>query len=226
MYPNTVHSFFSAADRVEQTRSALGKLVSLGFQRILLFDNSDLIDENRLRELFTDFPEVEPYHHRQYQFRNKGISEALLLLNNMHHLPDGVPIFKISGRYAPNEEFKPMDSGLLEKYEVIGIGENFDKKTSSFNTRAYYVKNKAILTEMLVLAIEEILSYAKGIHGLRSLCNAMLAYYRPAIGISYQLSLEQAFARILKYKKNYLLLSRMNIEGYVAGSRQRDFIKE
>lgn len=226
MCPATVKSFFGARDRIEQTKNGLEKLETLPLERIFLFDNSDLLAEAEVLDVLKDFQKVEKHHQRQFQFSNKGMTEALLLLNHMQHIPDNVPILKISGRYSPNEDFKLLDTQLFETYDFIGIGENFDKKVSSFNTRAYYAKNKAVLSSTLVLALEEMLSYSKGIHGLRSLFAALAACYAPIPGSAYQLSLEQAFARILKYKKNYLLVSKSNIEGYVAGSGQLDFISE
>lgn len=150
----------------------------------------------------------------------------MLLLNNIGRLPGEVPLFKISGRYYPNEHFRLIDEGLLEKFDFAGVGSDFDKRISAFSTRAYFVKNKSVLESTLVLAIEEMLSYSKGIHGIKSLFKFLSNPFFPSMGSRYQLSIEQAFARILKHSENYHLLNNINIEGYLAGSAGLEFIKE
>ncbi len=226
LQPIAVKSFFSFEERLQQTRLGLAKLERLDFDRSFLLDNSDLLNQTVLEDLLKDFKELEKYHGRQFQFGNKGLNEALLILNHLRHLPPDVPILKISGRYYPNEHFEFPNSGLFSRYDFIGIGENFDKRVSSFNTRAYFIKNKSVWETALVLAVEEILSYARGIHGLKSLFQSLAAFYKSSPGVPYQLSLEQALARVLKAQQNYLLINKTNIEGHVAGSAHIDFIQE
>jgi len=226
LQPITVKSFFSFEERLQQTRLGLAKLKRLNFDRSFLLDNSDLLDQTVLEDLLSDFKGLEKYYGRQFQFGNKGLNEALLILNHLRHLPPDVPILKMSGRYYPNAHFEFPSSALLSRYDFIGIGENFDQRVSSFNTRAYFIRNKKVWETTLVLAVEEMLSYARGIHGLKSLIQSLADFYKPSPGVPYQLSLEQALARVLKAKQNYLLLDKTNIEGYVAGSAQVNFIQE
>lgn len=226
LQPIAVKSFFSFEERLRQTRFGLAKMERLDFDRSFLLDNSDLLDQPALEDLLKDFKGLEKYHGRQFQFGNKGLNEALLVLNHLRHLPADVPILKISGRYYPNEHFEFPNPELFSRYDFMGIGENFDRRVSSFNTRAYFIKNKSVWATALVLAVEEMLSYARGIHGLKSLVQSLAAFYQPSLGVPYQLSLEQALARVLKAQQNYLLLDKTNMEGYVAGSAQLDFIRE
>jgi hypothetical protein len=78
----------------------------------------------------------------------------------------------------------------------------------------------------LVLAVEEMVSYSKGIHGIKSFFQAIKNIYNYRIGTSYQLSLEQVFARIARKRNNYILIDKLNIEGYIAGSAPKEFISE
>lgn len=226
LQPLTVKSFFSYEERLHQTMLSLSRLQMLDFDDTFLLDNSDQLDQPQLDDLLKSFTKVRKYYNRQFQFGNKGLNEALLLLNNMQHLPPDVPIMKLSGRYYPTKHFEIPDPELFSKYNFIGIGEHFDKRISSFNTRAYFIKNKSVWTDTLVLAVEEMLSYARGVHGFKSMVQSLSALYKPTLGLPYQLSLEQAFARILKLQKNYLLLEKTHIEGCVAGSSHLDFIRE
>ncbi|MDB5109923.1 MAG: hypothetical protein JWR67_1037 [Mucilaginibacter sp.] len=226
LQPTQDKSYFNFNDRLEQTKNGLLKLQEFNFQRIILFDNSDSLDYSQLNKLLGDFSFVEKYHIRQFQFMNKGLNEALLLLNKLHHLPVDTPLFKISGRYYPNENFKLVTPELLLKYDFIGVGVDFNKRVSAFTTRAFFVKNKQVLESTLILAIEEMLSYANGIHGIQSFFKSIKNFYKPSIGTEYQISLEQAFARVLKYKKNYYMLKNINVEGYVAGAAKLEFIKD
>jgi hypothetical protein len=224
--PPTGKSYFSFQERVQQTQKTLLKLNEFRFEEIMLFDNSELLNQQQLEVLLKDFPLIKSYHSRQYLFKNKGLTEALLILNNLHYIPDNKPIFKISGRYYPTENFRLPDIKIFDTYDFVGIGTDFDKRNSGFSTRGYYVKNKQVLESTLVLVIEEILSYANGIHGINSFWQWLLKSVKPVIGVTYQLSLEQAFARVLKHQKNFLLLNKLHIEGYVAGSDFLDFVTE
>src|SRR3954465_1256662 len=110
LLPDTVPSYFNVGDRLEQTKLTLSKLHDFDFQEIILIDNSHSLDQSELNNLLLDFPGVKKYHSRQYQFNYKGLTEALLLLNNLHNIPADVPLFKISGRYYPNESFEIINT--------------------------------------------------------------------------------------------------------------------
>jgi len=221
LIPSDAYSFYSPEERLSQTLNTIEKLLATGFVEIFIFDNS--MHGINKEALVKAYKSIKIFNSPQYSFTNKGLSEALLLLNNIHHLPNDVHLFKISGRYYPNEDFKLIDDKLLSDYGFIGTGVDFDKKTRAFNTRAYFVKNKAILETTLILAIEEMLSYSRGIHGLKSFIKSAVSLFKPSIGNEYQLSLEQAFARVLKHNKNYLLLKKINVNGCVAGSDFQEF---
>lgn len=209
--PTGLYSLYSPAERLTQTIKTIETLQGKGFNKIWLFDNSiDNLGVNQLKEIC---PQLNLCHTPQYTFKNKGLNEALLILNNIHHLPANTPLFKISGRYYPSANFT---KSIYDKYadkDFVGVGYNFKSKIADFSTKAYFVKNTQVLAATLVLAIEDMLSYAKGIHGLKSGINAIKEIFYPHQGVTYQLSLEQSFARILKQHHTYHLLDRMYIEG-------------
>ncbi|GAA4328278.1 hypothetical protein GCM10023149_32220 [Mucilaginibacter gynuensis] len=221
--PNGAYTHFTPQQRLEQTLVTISKLQGVGFQQIYLFDNS--VDDSVYR-IKTHFPEVHISHQQQYTFANKGLNEALLILNNLHQLPAGVPIFKISGRYYPVAGFDKNIWLSNAGKDIIGFGTDFNKAVANFSTRAYFIKDKALLEDILVLAIEDMLAYSKGVYGLRSFLNMLQSLFKPHLGSRYQLSLEQAFARIIRQKYNYHLVNRLYIEGYVAGARHLDLITE
>ncbi len=218
------HSFFSSEERLQQTINTLDKLTEKGLHDIFLFDNSGAGEE--LAAIAARFPQATITRQHQYKFRNKGLNEALLLLNNLHLIPDDVAIFKISARYYPNDDFL-LDKTLSDfDRDFAGVGYQFDNKNASFSTRAYFARNKKVLEDTLVLAIEEMLAYSTGIHGLRSLFLSLKSWANKHLGTHYQLSVEQSFARILKKKGNYQLLAKIGVEGYVAGSDRLEKIVE
>lgn len=222
LYPSSAHSFFSNDERYDQTLHTITRLREVGFEQIFLFDNSiKPVDVNGIKDASGAILQV--YQNSQYTFSNKGLNEALLILNTIHHLPSDTLLFKISARYAPTKEFSVVPESELKQLDFAGVGYDFGKKVPVFNTRAYYVKNKAVLETSLVLAIEEMLSYAKGIHGPKSLINAIS---RSELGCAYQLSIENALGRIIRLKLNYKLLNKIGIEGYVAGAQKLDYVTE
>ncbi|MFD0749293.1 hypothetical protein ACFQZS_04010 [Mucilaginibacter calamicampi] len=223
--PTRVHSFFSEQERYDQTLVTIRKLAGKGFDDIRLIDNS--INDIDAKSLINDSQTpIKVFHSAQYSFANKGLNEALMLLNNLHHLPQSIPVFKISARYFPTDQFNMEAALQLDRYDFIGVGENFDKKISAFSTRAYFVKNKMVLEEMLTTAIEEMIAYHKGVYGPRSAIRAIRSILKKEQGSPFQLSIEQAFARIMKQKNNYLLLDRINIEGTLAGFSDNNKISE
>jgi len=214
LIPTTVYSVYDPDERLYQTINTIQKLRGAGFSDIYFFDNS--INEIDRSALIKAHQSIKIFQSPQYSFKNKGLNEALLILNNSHHLPKNTPIFKISGRYYPGPNFK-QDIYNYKNKEFIGVGYAFENKISGFSTKAYFVKDTDILVSTLVQAIEDMISYSKGIHGLKSGINALREFFRPYPGVHYQLSIEQSFARILKQRNNYALLDKIFIEGFEAG---------
>lgn len=220
------YSYFSPAERYTQTLHTLNSLAEKGFDEIYVFDNS--VGELQLDGILKSADQkVKLFQNKQYSFENKGLNEALLILNLIDNLPENTPIFKISGRYYLTEKFNKIN--FLEKLddkEILGICENLNQKIPYFSTRSYLIKNKQVLKEMLILSIEEMIAYGRDAHTISGLVKKIFSFFTPKIGTPFQLSLEQAFARIIKQKNNYALVKAMNIEGYVAGSSYQDFISE
>lgn len=222
----SAYSYFSPAERYIQTLHTLNSLAERGFEEIFVFDNS--VSELEVEGLLNSGNQkVKLFQNKQYSFENKGLNEALLILNLMENLPENTPIFKISGRYYPTEKFNKID--FLERMgnkEILGICENLHQNIAYFSTRSYLIKNKQVLKEMLILSIEEMIAYGRDAHTISGLVKQIFSFFTPKIGTPFQLSLEQAFARIIKQKNNYTLVKAMNIEGYVAGAAHQDFVSE
>ncbi|AMQ01249.1 hypothetical protein AY601_4406 [Pedobacter cryoconitis] len=218
------HSFFKEEERYTQTLETIRKLSGKGFSEIYIFDNSSkkingeqLIQDSGCKLFFIQ--------NCQYTFRNKGLNEALLILNSLNHLPPDRPIFKISARYYPTDQFNTERMNLVTT-DFIGKGYSFDKRGGLFSTRGYIVKDKELLERMLVLCIEDMMSYSKGIYGLSSLINHLKSIFVLQTGSPFQISMEHAFARILKTHFSYQLLENIGIEGYIAGAGQKELITE
>jgi hypothetical protein len=223
LIPFNSHSFFSKEERLKQTLITIEKLYDAGFKDIFLIDNS--VEDISCYNVPQQFKSIHLHHCPQYTFGNKGLNEALLILNNIHLLPAEVPVFKISSRYYPTAEFKQESFENFQHAAFMGVGQ-FNNKTPWFSTRAYYVKNKMLLESTLILAIEEMISYSKSINGVRSFYESLKSYFYPYLGTKYQISLEQAFGRILQKNNNFSLLNKINIEGYIAGSDHLEYITE
>ncbi|SDG42170.1 hypothetical protein SAMN05421827_106164 [Pedobacter terrae] len=220
------YSFFNIEERYQQTIDTINNLKRVGFEDIYLIDNSvDVIDTDRIK--LNSFHKLNIIHTPQYNFRNKGLNEALLILNHLSHLPDNQPVFKISGRYSPTEHFNRaiLLSALAEK-EILGVGNIKKSINSYFNTRAYLVNNKRTLEAILVSAVEEMIAYGRGINGYKGLIKLLKTMFRPQVGTPFQISIESALANILSAKTNYKLVEKINIEGFVAGAKNLTFISE
>jgi hypothetical protein len=222
--PTNAFSLYDPAERLTQTKFTIEKLLNAGFRDIFLFDNSQ--KNINKEELVKTYEHIKIFCSPQYTFRNKGLNEALLILNNIHHLPANVPIFKISGRYYPTSSFSKDIYDNYKENDFVGVGYNFKNRIADFSTKAYFVKNAEVLTSTLVKAVEDMVSYSKGIHGIKSGFNAIKEIFKPNPGTQYQLSIEQSFARILKEKNNYYLLDKMNIEGFEASRPEHSLFFE
>lgn len=220
------YSFFTIEERYQQTIETINNLRRVGFEDIYLIDNSvDKIDKERLKS--SSFNRINIICSPQYNFKSKGLNEALLILNHLYHLPDNQPIFKISGRYSLTEQFNRaiLLSDLAEN-EILGVGVIKKSHRSYFNTRAYLVNNKKNLETILVSAIEEMIAYGKGINGHRGWFRLLKTMFKPQIGTPFQISIEKAFANILNVRGKYKLVEKINVEGFVAGSKALTFISE
>jgi hypothetical protein len=218
------HSFFNEEERYSQTIETVKRLFSKGYSEIYIFDNSAK-KINRDQFIQDSGYPLNFIQNCQYTFPNKGINEALLILNNLNHLPAHQPIFKISARYYPIDQFNPntMSSATVD---FIGTGYNFNKRGGLFSTRGYFVRDKELLEKILVLAIEDMMAYGKGVYGFRSAVNYLKSVFVLRTGSPFQISMEHAFARILKTRFSYQLLENIGIEGYIAGADQMEFISE
>lgn len=219
-----VQSFFNEEERYAQTLETVQKLSGKGFSEIYIFDNSSKkIDKEQFIRDSGCTPDF--VQNCQYTFFNKGLNEALLILNNLSHLPQNRPIFKISARYYPNDLFNPtiINSAAAD---FIGKGYNFNKRGGLFSTRGYVVRNKDLLEKILVLAIEDMMAYGKGIYGFRSAVNYLRSVFVLQTGSPFQISMEHAFARILKTHFSYQIVEHIGIEGYIAGASQMELISE
>jgi len=95
LIPTTVYSVYDPDERLYQTINTIQKLRGAGFSDIYFFDNS--INEIDRSALIKAHQSIKIFQSPQYSFKNKGLNEALLILNNSHHLPKNTPIFKIPG---------------------------------------------------------------------------------------------------------------------------------
>ncbi len=217
-------SFYSAEERYQQTLKTLQKLSDYAFSSIYILDNSA---NTRLLEMLQTETgrQVTIFHNNQYSFRNKGLNEALLILNHIAKLPADQPIFKISGRYYPVDGFDP-DILTDPVTEFAGLAQHIKSRNPLVSTRAYWVKNRHILETILLLAVEEMIAYSKGLHGPASALDILSTAITGNVGVKYQLSIESAFYRIVKKQVKARFVDRLNIEGYVAGSNSHELLSE
>ena len=221
LQPAKGKSYFSFEDRVLQTKESLLKLQGAGFHQVFLIDNSDTLDQYQVEQLLADFPFVEKFHCRQYQFENKGINELLMLLALCREIPSETPVFKISGRYYPNEHFSQPDFK-----DVAVKGEHFYNRTGIISTRAYWVKNKDLLKEILLKTLDVIYTYNHEVTDLKALFKAFLKLVGLKT-IPLNLSIEFAMATALKAGNYHILfLNPIGLEGYIAGGDHLHQIKE
>jgi hypothetical protein len=194
-----VRSVFSSEERLEQTQATIQSLLKCGYTQIYLLDNSGKHwiqeTENKLHPA-----KVILFHH--HQFKNKGISESLMLIDALEYLPNYTPILKISGRYK------------LEKHLNID-GDAFDLSAkfythqfkyfitiSTMATRCYLVKDKVTYLAYLSALLEEMYSYSSKIVGLGSLkrffTNQFFSKQNKYEFFDPTLSVEAASVRVLK----------------------------
>jgi hypothetical protein len=215
-------SFYSFAERLEQTKTTLKRLEECGFTSIFLIDNSPLLNQTELQQLLHDFPNVQLYHLQQYHFDNKGINELLMLLYLTQHLPLNQPVFKLSGRYYPTASFKKPEfcDFAVKEYQ-------YKKRNGTISTRGYWVKNTIILQTFLLNCLNEIFVYPERITGFRSLLVKLEKKIFNKEITPLNISLEFAAANVLKrssYSINFL--PTIGVEGLIAGATQMERITE
>ena len=118
------YSYFSVEERYLQTIKTLKVLIAKGFNEIYLLDNS-IVNLDTYRILKDTSNKVKIFQNLQYCFENKGLNEALLILNILSKIPDNETIFKISGRYYPTDQFDAEDlSNKLGNKDIVGVCSN------------------------------------------------------------------------------------------------------
>lgn len=175
-----MRSRFTPETRLAQTQRTVASLITAGITSIVIADNS-------VREFERDEIErlgrVRLLQYHQFPFKNKGISEAYLVLSAVRELPDEEQILKISGRY---EIAGALDLGDND------LGVKFDEDQRGISTRAYMARNRVILEQFLRASLQEMFRFPFRIVGPRSffrvLRNSVSAhdsycYYDPTIGL-------------------------------------------
>jgi hypothetical protein len=218
----TVKSFVNFDDRLKQTIHTIETLNAYTLNRIYLLDNSYDYDYAELTGLFEN--KLKIVNFKQYQFTNKGINELLMLLAIVDELPDNEPIFKISGRYYPNQYF---NCAIADGYDFRIVANDLYSKKGTISTRAYFAANKIIYKEFLLRCLNEVFIYPQRVVGFRSALNAIKQILKPSTLTQSNTSIEFASARVLKSGKYRLQLTdKMGIEGKIAGFEQADTISE
>ncbi len=219
---NPKRSFYTFAERLEQTKQTLTQLAACAFTAVYIIDNSPSLNQLELQQLLIDFPQVQVYHIQEYQFENKGINELLMLLYLCKHLPANQNIFKISGRYYPLAHFKkPNFSDFAVK------SYHYHTRTGTISTRAYWVKDSEVLNQFLLSCLDEVFTYPKRVTGIRSLYNQFGQVFLNKAINPINISIEFAAANVLK-NGNYkaTLVNNIGIEGLVAGADHIEKITE
>lgn len=222
VFDEKIKSYLNTGERFEQTINTIERLKKYPFNKIYLLDNSHHFDFNALSSKFKDNLIINHFH--QYQFENKGINELLLILAIIDQLPDNEPIFKISGRYYPNENF---ECNIGKGYDFKIRTYDFHSKRGTISTRAYFVANKIIYKKFLLMCLQEVFCYPIRIVGIGSAINAVKQIFKPIITTENYTAIEFAAARVLKQSFNKLeFVNTIGIEGKIAGFEQLEKICE
>jgi len=214
-------SHFTHEERERQTISTLKALENFNFSQIILVDNSASANLDVIKSACKA---VQVVHIKQYQFINKGINEFLMLLVILDILPENEPIFKISARYLPNENF---NTNFDEAYDFKVRAYHLGTKRSSISTRGYFVRNKHIYEDFLLKTLNETFAYEQRVVGIRSLINFVKQVLNPVFNIPRGAAVEFAGARILKYAGYHTqYVDKLGISGTIAGFENKSIIKE
>jgi hypothetical protein len=153
---------FSPEERLEHTRGTVASLVAAGISDILIVDNST----GGWREAWTQ--PLEPariLHCNHPPFRNKGIGEMWLLLAALEHLPAGVPLMKISGRYRIGPKsplLAPPGTDVVARVYQHG-------NRREISTRCYVLRDRSVAERLWPRTLDEIYAQQFRIVGPRSL---------------------------------------------------------
>lgn len=216
---SVILSCYSYQERLDSTLSTIDSLYGLGFKSIYLADNSSppLPSETfrclGRRLTFLRYPMA-------YQYSNKGISEAQLLLCALQSLPDNTRIHKISGRYQlsalPVSLDTPSDFDLACKVSKKAV-------PYFMSTRYYVSRDKRILRYLLTSVLREIFAYPSRIVGPRSFMHFMTNIVIPGRNTypyeSPHISLESAFYNVIARSSLMVQpLHCLNVSGSIGNS--------
>lgn len=198
--------------RIIQTKETIESLKKIAaIKEIYIFDNSGYKYKDYLSKQYND---VKLFVQDQYKFNNKGLSEIHLILNNLIHIPEDIPILKISGRYKINNitEFNNNLSKFSE-YEIIALNNS-----DGISTRLYIVRSKQIYEKLLINILNRCYERLFSVTGLRSLKNFICRKLKPKNSKNTPfLSIEWAFFEISKQKLfDIKYVRKLHIKGQLA----------
>lgn len=217
----TPRTAFSPQERIEQTAKTIASLKQAGIDVIYLADNSDRSFHEQIHGLFSD---IQILTFDDYQFNNRGVNEAILLLNSLKYLPEDQEILKISGRYRLNRHFTKPDQIYSD---FIFRGYNYHNKNGVVSTRCYFAKNRQILEQVLLRTLNVMYIYPTKLKGPRSFINIVRRLFKSEVFAETSISIEMAMALTLKMMTCKVdLVEKMGLEGNIAGAATREFICE
>jgi hypothetical protein len=214
--PEVVKSVYSSGERLEQTKGAVNSLIDLGYEDLLLLDNSGSRFQQILAE---EFPAATVKTFDHFQYDNKGIAETILLLAGLEFVPDDRVLMKISGRYMLHRRVVCDLAAYDLAARVYAHPDRLIRHRKTMATRCYFVKNKRIYREYLLGLLQEIYGYSARIVGLGSLKRWLVnqvnskantySYFCPS------LSVEAASLRVVR-KLDFRLqcLDRIGLTGH------------
>lgn len=159
--------------RLQQTMATVTQLLACGIDRIVLLDNSPIVQERRLRDAGFGGRFV---HCPQPAFRNKGIGESWMLVSTPLDVADEEPVLKISGRYLLDREsplLSPPCHGV--KARIYGRGGN-----AQISTRAYTVSSMKLARILWKRSLDELYSLATLVRGPRSFWREFMRHLAPS----------------------------------------------
>lgn len=164
---------FSPDERLEHTRDTVASLLAAGITDIIIADNS----AGGWREDWTGaLAPARAFHFSHPPFRNKGIGEMWLLLAALEHLPAGVPLMKISGRYRVRPE-----SPLLAVPNTDVVARVYlQGRRREISTRCYVLRDRSVAERLWPRTLDEIYARQFRIVGPRSLLGSLRRLLHPA----------------------------------------------
>jgi hypothetical protein len=211
-----IRSVFSPAERLDQTKGTIKSLLDCGYNEIYLFDNSGSYwVKDTEAELFP----AKVFVFNQHQYKNKGISETLMLVDGLEHLPEGTQIMKISGRYklSKHQDTDMNDFDIAARFSTHKFKYFTTRITMA--TRCYLVRDKSVYQTYLSAMLEEIYSYSSKIVGIGSLKRFLNNQFSPKKNkydfFDPALSVEAASVRVIKKLKLKIYnIKKIGLSGY------------